>query len=176
MRSGPFRCGDQAPRRVSVTGQEDCKTSAMPNHVPHPREGPRHGGIRSGLSQMIKTSYSDLGLNVLFPSSSSYLIRSGRRPFPQLGQDRGGNGDTGRPSAHLFPPLCLCALVSGSCGVGVGGTRGQGRRGDVTARKSRWAPVETPGRGDLLHAGCPQSWSSGQFPRAASLSAANQVA
>lgn len=111
------------------------------------------------------------------PFSFLLLVsHSKSQPFPQLGQDRGGNGDTGRPSAHLFPPLCLCALVSGSCGVGVGGTRGQGRRGDVTARKSRWAPVETPGRGDLLHAGCPQSWSSGQFPRAASLSAANQVA
>lgn len=173
MRSGPFRCGDQAPRRVSVTAREDCKTSAMPNHVPHPREGPRHGGIRSGLSQMIKTSYSDLGLNVLFPSSSSYLIRRAS-PSPSSGRTAVGMGTRGVPRLifslpSAFVPWCLAPAESG-------GTRGQGRRGDVTARKSRWAPVETPGRGDLLHAGCPQSWSSRQFPRAASLSAANQVA
>lgn len=108
----------------------------MPNHVPHPREDPRHGGIRSGLSQMIKTSYSDLGLNVLFPSSSSYLIRRAS-PSPSSGRTAVGMGTRGVPRLifslpSAFVPWCLAPAESGGMlGVASPGSMARWVSGDT---------------------------------------------
>lgn len=111
MKSGSFPCGDQALGWVSVTGQEGCKTSVKLNHVFHLREGPADGGICSGHFQIVKIFYCNLGLNFLFPSSSSCLIRSGG-PSPSSGRTTVGMGTQCVPQlifslASALVPWCL---------------------------------------------------------------------